>query len=136
MKINEVTEARAPGYADDINPQTRKLANMGRTLMDISSTTSMKGLSDEEIGKTNKMSSFGDALTRFGTAFGPKNLPELLKTAGVTAEEAKEFLAMAQVKGPVKQAAPEPEDDEDDEFAAPDDDEIARQADARAAKRK
>lgn len=131
MKINEVTEAR-PGYADDTNPQTRKLASMGRTLMDISSTTSMKGLSDEEIGKTNKMSSFGDALTRFGTAFGPKNLPELLKASGVTAEEAKEFLAMAQAKGPVKQAAPEPEDDEDDEFAQPDDDAMAAKADRAA----
>ena len=128
MKINEVTEAR-PGYADDTNPQTRKLASMGRTLMDISSTTSMKGLSDEEIGKTNKMSSFGDALTRFGTAFGPKNLPELLKASGVTAEEAKEFLAMAQAKGPVKQAAPEPEDDE---FAQPDDDAMAAKADRAA----
>ena len=131
MKINEVTEAR-PGYADDTNPQTRKLASMGRTLMDISSTTSMKGLSDEEIGKTNKMSSFGDALTRFGTAFGPKNLPELLKASGVTAEEAKEFLAMAQAKGPVKQAAPEPEDDEEDEFAQPDDDAMAAKADRAA----
>src|SRR6056300_1083974 len=101
MKINEVTEAR-PGYASSSDPKFRQIASMGRKLMDISAKMPMgKGVSDDEVAKSNRMSSFGDALTRFGTDFGPKNMEELLKTARVTPEEAKEFLAMAQ-------KAPEP----------------------------
>lgn len=131
MKINEVTEVR-PGYASQADEKYRQIANMGRKLMDISAKMPMgKGVSDDEIAKSNRMSSFGDALTRFGTDFGPKNMAELLKTARVTPEEAKEFLAIAQkapepeLKGDEVKPADEPEDD----FDAPDDDE----ADARKA---
>lgn len=68
------------------------LAQIGRKLMEISEKTSMKGLSDEQIARTNRMSSFGDALTRFGTTFGPRNLKEVLELGGVTIEEAQEFI--------------------------------------------
>jgi len=134
MKINEVTEAVRPGYADD--PKMRQIANLGRKLMDMSAKMPMgKGVSDEEIDKSNKMSAFGDALTRFGTDFGPKNMAELVKTARVTPEEAKEFLAMAQ-KAPepeLKGNDVEPEEPEaDDEFDAPDDDAMAAKADRMA----
>lgn len=133
MKINEVTEAR-PGYVDD--PKMKVIASMGRKLMDISAKMPMgKGVSDDEIAKSNKMSSFGDALTRFGTDFGPKNMAELLKTARVSPEEAKEFLALAQ-KAPEPKlkgddVADEPETD-DDEFAGDDDASMAAKADRAA----
>ena len=70
------------------------LGNIGRRLMDISATAPMKGLKDAEIGRFNRMASFGDSLTRFGTTFGPRNLEEVLKTSGITIEEAKEFMAI------------------------------------------
>ena len=136
MKINEVTEAVRPGYADD--SKYAQVARLGRRLMDMSANMPMKGASDDDIDKSNKMSSFGDALTRFGSSFGPKNMAELIKSARVTPEEAKEFLAIAQ-KAPdakLKGDEVEPEEPEADEFGEPDDSEIARQADARAAKRK
>jgi hypothetical protein len=128
MKVNEVTEAR---YGDD--PKFRQIASLGRKLMDISAKMPMgKGVSDEEVHKSNQMSAFGDALTRFGTDFGPKNMKELLKVSRVTPEEAKEFMALAQ-------KAPEPklkgddvadEPEADDDFDEPDD-----AADAAAADR-
>ena len=134
MKINEVI-AREADYEN--SEQARKLAALGRTLMDMSASMPMKGASDDDIEKSNKMSALGDALTRWGTSFGPKNIKELVKATALEPNEIQELLAMAQKKGPAKPVAaePEPEDDEDD-FGAPDDDEIARQADARAAKRR
>jgi hypothetical protein len=130
MKINEVTEAR---YGDD--PKSKMIADLGRRLMDMSAKMPMgKGVSDEEIEKSNKMSAFGDALTRFNTPMGPRNMQELIKAARVSPEEAKEFLDMASKAKPaqVKGDEVEPEDEPEDEFAAPDDDEIAYQADLKA----
>ena len=76
----------------DTTKNERVVATIGRKLMDISCTMPMKGLKDAEIARTNRMSSFGDALTRFGTAFGPKNLDEVLKVSGVSKQEAEEFM--------------------------------------------
>jgi len=128
MKINEVTEAH------EATPQQKKLAALGRTLMDMSAKMPMKGASDEEIGKSNKMAALGDALTRFGTAFGPRDVKGLVKATGLEPKEIQELLAMAQNAKPAKPVAaePEPEDEPEDEFGAPDDDEIARQADMKA----
>jgi hypothetical protein len=70
------------------------LGRIGRTLMDISANAPMKGLKDAEIGRFNRMATFGDTLTRFGAAFGPRNLDEVLKTSGISIEEAKEFMAI------------------------------------------
>ena len=64
-----------------------------------------------------------------------------MKDTGLNAKEIKSLMAFGEklaakgVNAPVADPADEPQDS-DDEFAAPDDDEIARQADARAAKRK
>jgi hypothetical protein len=131
MKINEVI-AREGDYEN--TEQSRKLAALGRKLMDMSATMPMKGASDDEIAKSNKMSALGDALTRWGTTFGPKNIKELVKASGLEPNEIQELLAMAQ-KAPepkLKGAEPEPEAEPEDDFDAPDDDAIARQADRRA----
>ena len=120
-------------YGD--NPKAKAIADLGRRLMDMSAKMPMgKGVSDEEVEKSNKMSSFGDALTRFGTPFGPRDMKELLKVARVTPEEAKEFLELAQKAKPaqIKVADPEPQDEPEDEFAEPDDDEMAAKADRMA----
>ena len=136
MKINEVTEA---GMETD--PKHKKLANIGRALMTHSETASMKGADDAKIAMFNQMSSLGNELTKFGTTFGPKSLKDLMKATGLNAPTIKtllefgEKLAAKGVAPKVADPEAEPEDNGDD-FAAPDDDEIARQADARAAKRK
>ena len=131
MKINEVT-TRESDYEN--SEQARKLASLGRTMMDISANMPMKGASDEEIDKSNKLSALGDALTRWGTSFGPKSVKDLVKTTGLDPKEIQELLAMASKKPAAKPVAaePEPEDEPEDDFDAPDDDEIARQADRRA----
>lgn len=79
----------------DPTPKQLKLASLGRKLITISETMPMKGLTDEQIGRTNRMASFGEALTRIGTVFGPANVEELLKVSGVELAEAEEFLKEA-----------------------------------------
>ena len=76
----------------DPTPNQLKLAGIGRNLMDIAANTSMKGLKDAEIGRFNRMASFGDALTRVGTVFGPSDVKEILKTSRVEINEAQEFM--------------------------------------------
>jgi hypothetical protein len=131
MKVNEVIQREAPNYGDD--PKTKQFATIGRTLMDISAKMKItKTTPDEEIAKSNRMAAFGDALTRFGTTWGPRNLAELLKDSGCSKEEAMEFMNIAKKAGPVKPVVkdPEPEADEpEDDMDGPDDDEVARQAD-------
>lgn len=120
-------------YGDD--PKTKMIANLGRKLMDMSEKMPMgKGVSDDEIAKSNRMSSFGDALTRYNTDFGPKNMKELLKVARVSAEEAAEFIELAKKAKPaqIKVADPEPEDEPEDDFGGPSDDEIDAKARAMA----
>ena len=134
MKMNEIVNEA--DYGDD--PKSKMIADLGRRLMDMSAKMPMgKGVSDDEIAKSNKMSSFGDALTRFGSPFGPKNMKDLVKQARVTPEEAKEFIELAQKAKPaeIKGDEVEPDDEPEDDFDAPDDDAIARQADMRARRR-
>jgi hypothetical protein len=71
------------------------LAKFGRKLIDISENMNMKGLSDEQIARVNRMNSFGDALTRVGVTFGPRSLQEILDVGGVSLKEAQEFMALA-----------------------------------------
>lgn len=136
MRVKEVTEAMGPGYAG--NPAHAKIADLGRTLMDISAKMPMgKGVSDEEVAKSNRMSSFGDALTRFGTNFGPKSLEDVIKVSRVSPAEAKEFLELAQKTGPVQVKGNDvPDEPEDDEDFGSDDDEAAAAAADRAARRR
>jgi len=131
MKMNDIVNEA--NYGDD--PQTKMIADLGRRLMDISAKMPMgKGVSDEEIAKSNRMSSFGDALTRFNTDFGPKNLKDVIKSARVTPQEAMEFIELAKKAKPasIKVADPEPEDEPEDEFGSPSDDEIDAKARAMA----
>lgn len=78
----------------DPTPSQIKLAGIGRNLMDIAATVSMKGLKDAEIGRYNRMASFGDTLTRVGVVFGPKTVEEILKASRITEAEATEFLKL------------------------------------------
>ena len=71
-----------------------KFARIGSKLMDMSETMPMKGLKDDDVSLVNKMSSFGDALTRIGTPFGPQNLKDVLTLANVTLEEAQKLVKM------------------------------------------
>lgn len=70
------------------------VANIGRKLMDISVNTPMKNATAETIARSNRMSTFGDTLTRFGAPWGPKNLGEVLKTSGISKKEAEEFMQL------------------------------------------
>lgn len=78
----------------DPTPAQLKLATIGRRLMDIAATAPMKGLKDAEIGRFNRMASFGDTLTRVGTVFGPSDVKDILKTARIDADEAQEFMKL------------------------------------------
>lgn len=132
MKMNDIVNET--NYGSD--PQTKMIADLGRRLMDISAKMPMgKGVSDDDIAKSNRMSSFGDALTRFNTDFGPRNLKDVIKSARVTPEEAMEFIELAKKAKPtqIKVADPEPEDEPEDDFDdGPSDDEIDAQARAMA----
>jgi len=129
MKINEVTEA---GVDYETNPAHKKIANIGRALMTHSETASMKGKTDDEIRVFNQMSSLGNALTRFGTAFGPKSVEDIVKDTDLTPKMIQQLMAFGEklaakgVKAPV--ADPEPEDEPEDDFDGPSDDEIDAQA--------
>lgn len=79
-------------YGSSKNEQI--IANVGRKLMNISESMSMKGLRDDEVARSNRMSTFGDALTRFGTAFGPKSLEDVLRVSNVSKKEAEEFMQL------------------------------------------
>jgi|TARA_B110000977_G_scaffold112764_1_gene146047 hypothetical protein len=78
----------------DLTKNQLIVSNIGRKLMDISVNTPMKGLDAEGIARTNRMSTFGDTLTRFGAPWGPKNLSEVLKTSGIGEKEAAEFMQL------------------------------------------
>ena len=132
MKMKDIVNEA--NYGDD--PQTKMVADLGRRLMDMSAKMPMgKGVSDDDIAKSNRMSSFGDALTRFNTDFGPKNLKDVIKSARVTPQEAMEFIELAKKAKPaaIKVADPESQDEPEDEFDdGPSDDEIDAQARAMA----
>lgn len=144
MKLKDLNESvpamdysfAEAGYESD--PQSRALASLGRTLMDMSAKMPMKGATDDDIDKSNKMSALGDALTRWGTSFGPKSVKDLIKATGLDAGDIQDMIKQAQEAGPAKPVAadPEPEDDEEDDFGAPDDDAMARKADMMARKGK
>ena len=133
MKMHEIVNEA--DYGDD--PKSKAIADLGRRLMDMSAKMPMgKGVSDDDIEKSNKMSSFGDALTRFGSPFGPKNMKELIKAARVTPEEAKEFIELAQKAKPaeIKGDEVEPQDEPEDDFDNQDDDETDAMKADRAAR--
>lgn len=110
MKIDEVTVNPKAGY--EITPAQRQIAELGRVLMDKAVTTK-----DDEL--SNTMAKVGSSMTEFGSAWGPRNLDELLKATGVDAAMLKKLLAYAQQElaksGPVRKSKEVPNDDEDDD---------------------
>ena len=50
--------------------QQKKLADIGRAMMDFSENASMKGLKDAEIAVFNELSHVGNLLTHYGAPFG------------------------------------------------------------------
>jgi hypothetical protein len=115
----------------DLTPQQRKLANLGRVLMDLAVSTKDDNLS-------NVMAKVGNELTNFGATFGPKNVDELVKKTGTSKAIISKLLQHADAVSNHKAALANDHEDgglddtDDNEFAEPNDDEIARQADARA----
>jgi hypothetical protein len=54
----------------EATPEQRKLATIGRQMMDFSENASMKGLKDAEIAVFNELSHVGNMLTHYGAPFG------------------------------------------------------------------
>ena len=123
MKIKDIiTEAGMETGSND-----RKLAAIGRVLMDRAVTTKDDALS-------NMMAQFGELLTRYNTTFGPRSPQELMKKSGVSKELMLKLMKYGEAElkkgGDVakgKDVADEPED-ADDMDKGPSDDEIAQQA--------
>ena len=136
MKMQDIiNEADSPF---GLTPEQRKLANLGRTLMDQAAVTKDDDLS-------NVMAKVGNELTNFGAPFGAKNLGELVKKTSVSAEVIQKLLAYADKIHSSHVALNKDNDDsglddtdnDDNDFMEPDDDEMAAQADRAArAKRK
>ena len=152
MKINEVTEGPY-----DMSPFAKKMASYGRTLQQMGIGTGEPGslakMSDEDLGMMNKMGTVGDALTRVGANFGIKDptkgdgspdqrlakfFSELENKCNCDKATIMKLIKKAEQAGDMKANVPDPEpqDEPEDDFDGPSDDKIARQADARAAKRK
>jgi hypothetical protein len=129
MKINEVI-AREANY--ETGEGNRKLAAIGRVLMDKAATTKDDALS-------NVLAKVGNELTAYDTTFGSRSVEELLKKTGVSKEMLMKLMKFGEAelkKGgdkPKGDAIPdEPDDDPDDDMGGASDDEIARQADQMA----
>jgi hypothetical protein len=127
MKINEVI-AREADY--ETGEQNKKLASIGRVLMDRAATTKDDALS-------NLMAKVGNELTSYNTTFGARSLPELLKKTGISQEMLMKLMKYGEAElkkgGDVKKGAePTDMDDEPEDMGGPSDDEIARQADRKA----
>lgn len=114
-----------------LSPEQRKLANMGRTLMNAAATTKDDALS-------NVMSKVGNELTNYGALFGATSLAELVKKTGVSAEVIKKLMAYADKIGDVHtdlkkdhaDSGLDDMDNDDDDFNEPSDADIDRDATA------
>jgi len=98
------------GIYDNSNP---KIAAIGRVLMDRAVTTK-----DDEL--SNKMSRLGDELTRFGTAFGARDIKELVKKSGLEPPMIQKLMQFGQAElkksGDVRKGADVPDEPEDDDL--------------------
>lgn len=121
-----------------MTPQQRKIAALGRTLMD-----QAPSIKDDEL--SNMMARVGNELTNFGAPFGARNLQDLVKKTGATIEVIKKLLDYAEKIGASHSQLKKDHDDgglddtndSDDDWNEPDDDVMAAQADrAMRAKRK
>lgn len=135
--LNKITE----GVLDDevneagmeMSDAHRKLAAYGRILMD-------QAVTQKDDALSNVMSSVGDALTRYGSAFGPRSLEELVKKTNTSPNVIKKMLAFAEKIAATQTSLDADNDDGglddagDSEFTSASDDEMAAMAD-RAASR-
>lgn len=124
MKINEVTESM------EINPKHRPFIQMAHKIRSALEPKSGIKWDDEEFNKAAQLTS---ELVKLGASYGPKSPAEALKNAGYDVEEFKALIqktAGAKIGAGV--ADPEANDEVDPDDRAPSDDDIARQADARA----
>ena len=127
MKMNDILSEVNDNFG--LSPEQRKLANMGRTLMNAAATTKDDALS-------NVMSKVGNELTNFGALFGATNLAELVKKTGVSAEVIKKLMAYADKIGDVHtdlkkdhaDSGLDDKDNDDDDFNEPSDADIDRDA--------
>jgi|TARA_B100001094_G_scaffold216435_1_gene210542 hypothetical protein len=127
MKMNDILNEVNDNFG--LSPEQRKLANMGRTLMNAAATTKDDALS-------NVMSKVGNELTNFGALFGATNLAELVKKTGVSAEVIKKLMAYADKIGDVHtdlkkdhaDSGLDDKDNDDDDFNEPSDADIDRDA--------
>ena len=135
--LNKITESVLDDKVEegdyDTPPAHRKLAQYGRILMD-------QAVSQKDDALSNVMASVGDALTRYGTAFGPKSLDELVKKTNTSPNIIKKLLAYAEKIAATQSSLDSDndagglDDEGDDEFTSASDDEMAAMAD-RAASR-
>ena len=129
--LDKVTEGVLQEAAYETSDAMRKLANYGRILMDQAVSTK-----DDEL--SNTMSKVGDALTRYGTAFGPRSLEDLIKKTGTSVNVIKKLLAYAENIAKTKDTLNTDheqgglDDEGDDEFTSASDDEMAAMADKAA----
>lgn len=79
------------GYYDP-TPEQIELARIGSKLMDYANSVPVKGLSEKDLKRFERMCTFGDLITRFGMTFGPKTLNDVLSKSGTSYEEAEEFM--------------------------------------------
>lgn len=89
QQINIVKSTMESSDNFDLSPQQRKLANLGRVLMDQATTTK-----NDELA--NIMAKVGNELTNFGATFGPKKLDDLVKKTDVPAKVIQKLIAYAQ----------------------------------------
>ena len=138
--LNKITESvlddEVAEAGMETSPINKKLSEYGRILMDQAVTTK-----DDEL--SNTMAKVGDALTNYGTTFGPRSLEELVKKTGTTPNVIKKLLAYAEKIQATKSSLAVDntdgglDDEGDDEFTSASDDEMAAMADKSArAKRK
>lgn len=129
MKMNDILNEVNDNFG--LSPEQRKLANMGRTLMNAAATTKDDALS-------NVMSKVGNELTNYGALFGATSLAELVKKTGVSAEVIKKLMAYADKIGDVHtdlkkdhaDSGLDDMDNDDDDFNEPSDADIDRDATA------
>ena len=124
MKINEIATDNF-----DLTPQERKLVTLGHILKTQASTVKDDALS-------NAMARVGDELTSYGATFGPKNLADVEKKSRIPREVIKKLVAFAQkvqaeqskLKADHKDGGLDDTNNTDNDFDAPSDDEIDRDA--------
>ncbi len=98
MKVNDIVNEM---QKTSIDPQHAKLAELGRTLMDMAAT-------HKDDVESNQMAKLGSAMTEFGTSFGPKNLMDVVKMTGLDPKAIQKLVGVAQERlktaGPVRKS--------------------------------